>query len=197
MIGNSALFGFRATGAILATAFSEQRKSVSIEYRILIVQLMVMLLAVFFFASTVTASDFSLTTKHQSEKLSLYTSLYTKHFDPEPEHVNDQNMLGFEVDSDTRWLWGFARFDNSFGQESHYLYLGQKWRAFDSDQWYYKVTGGLLHGYKEPYEDKIPFNDLGIAPAIIPGLGYRNKSFFAEYAQLGLSGGLVTVGVKF
>ena len=144
-----------------------------------------------------TASDFSLTTKHQSEKLSLYTSLYTKHFDPEPEHVNDQNMLGFEVDSDTRWLWGFARFDNSFGQESQYLYLGQKWRAFDTDQWYYKVTGGLLHGYKEPYEDKIPFNDLGIAPAIIPGLGYRNKSFFAEYAQLGLSGGLVTVGVKF
>ena len=132
-----------------------------------------------------------------AEESYVYTSLYTTHYDPEPDHVNDQNMLGFENGIGGTRLWGLAMFDNSFGQESQYLYLGQKWRAFESDQWYYKLTGGLLHGYREPHEDKIPFNDLGIAPAIIPALGYRNKSFFAEFSQLGLAAGLITVGVAF
>ena len=135
--------------------------------------------------------------KRDTTETFLYTSLYTKHYDPDPDHVNDQNMLGFESETGLNRVWGLAIFDNSFGQESQYLYLGQKWRAFDSDRWYYKLTGGLLHGYKEPYEDKIPFNDLGVAPAIIPGLGYRNKSFFAEFSQLGLAAGMVTVGFVF
>lgn len=133
----------------------------------------------------------------KAEESYVYTSLYTTHYDPDPDHVNDQNMLGFENGLGGVRLWGLAMFDNSFGQESQYLYLGQKWRAFESDQWYYKLTAGLLHGYKEPYDDKIPLNDLGIAPAIVPALGYRNKSFFAEFSQLGLAAGLITVGVAF
>lgn len=132
-----------------------------------------------------------------AEETYVYTSLYTTHYDPEPDHVNDQNMLGFENGLGGVRLWGLAIFDNSFGQESQYLYLGQKWRAFESDQWYYKLTAGLLHGYKEPYDDKIPLNDLGVAPAIVPALGYRNKSFFAEFSQLGLAAGLITVGFAF
>lgn len=131
------------------------------------------------------------------EKRYLYTSLYTKHYDPEPDHVNNQNMLGFENQFKNKDLWGFVMFDNSFGQESQYLYAGRKWRAFESDNWYYKLTGGLLNGYEEPYEDKIPFNDLGIAPAVIPSLGYRNKTFFVEFVQLGLAAGMVTAGFSF
>lgn len=132
-----------------------------------------------------------------AEESYVYTSLYTTHYDPDPDHVNDQNMLGFENGLGGSRLWGLAIFDNSFGQDSQYLYLGQKWRAFESDQWYYKLTGGLLHGYKEPHDDKIPLNDLGVAPAIVPALGYRNKSFFAEFSQLGLAAGLITVGFSF
>lgn len=131
------------------------------------------------------------------EQRYLYTSLYTKHYDPKPEHVNKQNMLGFENEYEHNRLWGLAMFDNSFGQESQYLYVGKKWSAFYTDRWYYKVTGGLLHGYEGRYEDKIPLNDLGVAPAIIPAIGYRDKSVFAEFTQLGLSAGLITIGVAF
>jgi hypothetical protein len=127
----------------------------------------------------------------------VYTSLYTTHYDPDPDHVNDQKMLGLEFQTGNKRLWGLAMFDNSFGQDSQYLYLGKKWRAFSSDRWYYKLTGGLLHGYKEPYDDKVPLNDLGVAPAIIPSLGYRHKSFYAEFIQLGLSAGMITVGFSF
>ena len=177
----------------------ERRSSVTAENRIVIRIFVTMMLLAAFFSSQSEASEPNLWLLKGSEieKRYLFTSLYTRHYDPEPDHNNNQNMLGFENETENQRLWGFAMFDNSFGQESQYLYLGKKWRAFDSDRWYYKLTGGLLHGYKEPYEDKIPFNDLGVAPAIIPSLGYRNKSFFAEFVQLGLSAGMVTVGVSF
>ena len=76
-------------------------------------------------------------------------------------------------------------------------YVGRTYRALQSDRWNYKLTGGLLHGYKEPYEDKIPLNDLGVAPVIIPAIGYRNKHVFAEFSQLGLAAGMIIVGVSF
>ena len=57
----------------------------------------------------------------------VYSSLYTKHYDPDPDHVNDQNMLGFEGQTKDKRVMGLAVFDNSFGQESQYLYVGRKW----------------------------------------------------------------------
>ena len=127
----------------------------------------------------------------------LYSSLYTKHYDPDPDHVNDQNMLGFESQTKDKRVLGLAVFDNSFGQRSQYLYTGKKWRQFNSDHWNFKLTAGLLHGYKEPYDDKIPLNNLGVAPVIVPGLGYQNKTLAVEFVQLGLSAGLITVGFTF
>ncbi len=138
-----------------------------------------------------------LPTGSEVKQRSFYSSLYTKHYDPEPEHVNDQNLLGFETQYENDHLWGFAFFDNSFGQDSQYLYVGRKYRAFGSDRWYYKLTGGLLNGYDEPYENKVPLNDLGIAPAIIPGIGYQYKNFQSEFVQLGFSGAMITVGIAF
>ena len=142
-------------------------------------------------------SFLSLPTDSEIEKRYIYSSLYTTHYDPDPDHVNDQNMLGFELQMRDDSLWGLAMFDNSFGQDSQYLYVGSTYRAFQSDRWYYKLTGGLLHGYKEPYEDKIPLNNLGVAPVIIPAIGYRNKHVFAEFSQLGLAAGMIIVGVSF
>ena len=131
------------------------------------------------------------------EKRYVFSALYTKHYDPDPDHVDDRNMLGFEFQMRDSSLWGLAMFDNSFGQDSQYLYVGRTYRAFQSDHWYYKLTGGLLHGYKEPHDDKIPFNDLGVAPAIIPAIGFRHKSYFAEFSQLGLAAGMITAGISF
>ncbi len=132
-----------------------------------------------------------------ADQRNMYVSLYTRHYSPDPAHNNDQNMLGLEFDLEGQRLWGLAIFDNSFGQSSQYLYYGKRWRTFESDRWYLKVTGGLLHGYKEPYEDKIPLNGLGVAPAIIPAMGYRRNGFFVEFVQLGLSAGMVNVGRTF
>lgn len=125
------------------------------------------------------------------------TSLYTKHWSPDPEHVNDQKLLNIEFETTTRWIYGFAHFDNSFGQPSQYLYAGYSWPLFGTDWSYFKLTGGILHGYKEPYEDKIPLNDLGFAPAIIPTIGLRYKRVFTELQIAGTAAITVTAGFSF
>ena len=127
----------------------------------------------------------------------VQASVYTKHFDPDPDHVNDQKLLGAEAYFKNGWIAGGAIFDNSFGQDSQYVYMGRAWPLFKSDYWYFKLTGGLLNGYDEPYEDKIPLNGLGIAPAIVPALGFKYKFFVAEANLGGLAVVTVTAGVRF
>lgn len=127
----------------------------------------------------------------------IFTSLYTLHFEPEPDHVNNQKLLGVETHMENNWLFGLANFDNSFGQNSQYLYAGYLWDLFSSEHWYFKLTGGLLHGYKEPFQDKIPLNDLGVAPAILPTLGFRYKFFVTEVNLLGNAAVTVTAGISF
>ena len=34
------------------------------------------------------------------------TSLYTKHWDPDPEHVNNQKLLNIEFETTNRWIYG-------------------------------------------------------------------------------------------
>jgi hypothetical protein len=127
----------------------------------------------------------------------IYTSLYTKHFDPDPDHVNNQKALGIETRMKNNWVIGVAAFDNSFGQNSQYLYTGYQWDLFGSELWYFKLTGGLLHGYKEPYEDKIPLNGLGIAPVILPTLGFQYKFFVTEFNLAGIAALTITAGIAF
>jgi hypothetical protein len=131
------------------------------------------------------------------EQWYIFTSVYTKHFDPDPAHVNHQKLLGVETQMENNWVFGLAAFDNSFGQNSQYLYAGYKWDLFGSSLWYFKLTGGLLHGYKEPYEDKIPLNGLGVAPAILPTLGFQYKFFVAELNLAGTAAATITAGIAF
>jgi hypothetical protein len=125
------------------------------------------------------------------------TSLYTKHWSENPEHVNNQKLLNIEFETTNRWVYGFAHFDNSFGQPSQYLYAGYSWPLFGKDWAYFILTGGILHGYKEPYDEKIPLNDLGFAPAIVPTFGLRYKRVFTELQILGTAAVTVTAGFSF
>lgn len=125
------------------------------------------------------------------------TSLYTKHFKPEDYHVNKQQLVGVEARYDRDWVIGAAFFDNSFGQSSEFVYIGRSWWLGRSNHWYGKLMAGLLHGYEEPYEDKIPLNGLGIAPAVIPALGFRYRSFVIEANLGGVSTLTVTAGLSF
>ena len=76
------------------------------------------------------------------------------------------------------------------------MYGGYRWRPFTSLQpFYVKLTAGLVHGYSGEYQDKIPFNNSGIAPVIVPSLGYCINRFCSELVIFGGAGLLLTFGV--
>jgi len=118
------------------------------------------------------------------------------HFNSSDEHAKHSWLLGAEWIDDSRWLGGYSYFNNSFGQKCHYLYAGRWWQLSSSSPknfWCAKLTGGVLYGYKEPYEDKVPFNHNGWSPGVIPGLGYKMNRW---NVQLNLTGPglMMTVG---
>ncbi len=94
---------------------------------------------------------------------------------------------------------GLALFRNSFGQPSAYIYVGQQWNnLMGNPQLFAKVSAGLIYGYKGKYQHKIPFNDYGIAPAIIPSVGYSfTRDDSLQVMVLGTAGLLFSYGHSF
>lgn len=117
------------------------------------------------------------------------------HFNPSPDHTDYSWLVGAEWQHSSRWLAGYSYFNNSFGQKCHYLYGGRWWPLREHDpNWYLKLAGGLVAGYKQPHEDAIPYNHKGIAPGIVPGIGYRMNRLNIQLNLLGASALMVTVG---
>jgi hypothetical protein len=153
------------------------------------------------------------------DRLFLQTSVLSRHYESRPDHNNHQELIGIEwlAPSDYRfqwqkqssvvqrmpllrevtWLAGGASFLNSFSQRSTYLYGGGRYNLYVSRQGsiYVKVTAGLLNGYRGESRDKIPFNQYGTAPAVLPALGFQYKRLGVEAIPFGAAGVMVNVGV--
>ena len=119
----------------------------------------------------------------------------TIHFNHSDEHAKYSWLVGAEWQRSDRWLAGYSYFNNSFDQKSHYIYGGKWWPlGADNSNWYVKVTAGVILGYEKPYENKIPFNHNGVAPGLIPGIGYKHDRFNVQMNLLGKAGLMFTVG---
>ena len=126
---------------------------------------------------------------------------YTIHF-----HYDEDHQQSYLFDAEYhfketwlggQWIAGMALFQNSFGQFSQYLFGGLVWRPIEDHQpFYIKLTAGPLHGYSGQYKDKVPNNSTGVAPAIIPSVGYCvMKRYCGEFVLLGTNAALLTIGV--
>jgi hypothetical protein len=103
-------------------------------------------------------------------------SPYTYHFTPDDQH-KDVLMVGVEREHPNAKLDGITLFTNSFGQPTVYFY---PWGGVYPDiaginHLSFKWTAGVLYGYKDPYQDKVPYNHNGFSPAVIPALAYEFK----------------------
>lgn len=117
------------------------------------------------------------------------------HFESSDDHAGSKFFASLEAVRSDAWLYGLALFDNSFGQFSQYLYGGKSWNFSGKfEHFHFKLTAGLIHGYKDEYQDKIPMNNYGIAPAVIPGIGYKRDRWGADMILLGNSAMLFTIG---
>lgn len=152
------------------------------------------------------------------DRLLLQTSVWTKHYSPDSDHTNRQDLINLEWQApdsmrfdwqedgtavsrapwlkDVRWLAGAATFRNSFGHRSTYVYGGGRYdmHAAGNTRVYAKVTAGLLHGYRGEYRDKIPLNRFGVAPAILPAVGVEYRRMNVEMIPFGTAGVMFNVG---
>jgi hypothetical protein len=132
----------------------------------------------------------------RTDRFYAATSVYTKHFHYNAAHDNHQNLIQGEWNITEKWLAGVSLFDNSFGQDTQYVYGGYRFRPLETLQpLFIKVTAGLVHGYNGQYQSKIPFNNSGTAPVIIPSVGYCLSRFCSEVVFFGAAGAMVTFGV--
>ncbi len=128
----------------------------------------------------------------------LTLSPYTHHWNYNPDHhpvflgALDRTVAGNR-------FCGLALFRNSFGQPSAFGYVGQRWDGIGGHaKLFAKVSAGFIYGYKGKYQDKIPFNHYGVAPAIIPAIGYDfEKNESVQAMVLGRAGVLFAYGSSF
>ena len=100
-------------------------------------------------------------------------------------------LLGAEKMLDERYFAGVAFFSNSFGQPTEYVYAGAKFRPLDDmPKFFAKISAGVIHGYKSPYDKKIPINtSSGWGLGVIPSIGWDfNDQFAAQLNVLGSAG---------
>jgi len=107
-------------------------------------------------------------------------------------------VVNLEVNRESNWLYGLSLFNNSFGQFSQYLYLGKKWELPKIQKYLHvKLTGGVVHGYKDEFEDKLAFNSNGFAPGIVPSIGFKKDRLALDLIILGDAALMLAVGYDF
>lgn len=96
-------------------------------------------------------------------------------FEPDNQEHSYVWLLAAEKRLNERNFAGFAWFNNSFGQPTQYLYYGWRFQPLSSaPKLFLKLSAGLIHGYKEPYHKKIPFNSSsGWGFTAIPAIGWQ------------------------
>jgi hypothetical protein len=131
--------------------------------------------------------------------LSWQFSPLTYHFSQDDEH-KPVVMVGIEREHANAKLDGLTLFTNSFGQPTVYVYpWGGVYKSIAGiEHLSFKWTAGLLYGYREPYENKVPLNFKGLSPAVIPAFAYEFKPGWSGQVNfLGTAGLMFQVNAPF
>ncbi len=132
----------------------------------------------------------------KKDDIYLWGGTYT-HFSNSESYRGASWLLGVEVVKPNDHVYGVAVFNNSFGQFSQYFFYGKVFR-YKNTNFHGKITGGLIHGYKGEHRDNLYFNELlGVAPVIVPGIGYQKNRWGIDLYLLATQGLLLGVGYQF
>ncbi len=100
-------------------------------------------------------------------------SPFTAHWRPSEEHRKVWAVALERQRPDGRFTGG-SFFSNSFGQESVYAYVGERYTGFWGEpQLFAQWSAGVIWGYRGKYEDKLPLNTKGFAPGALVSLGWN------------------------
>ncbi|RKP49747.1 sn-glycerol-3-phosphate transporter [Pararobbsia silviterrae] len=124
------------------------------------------------------------------------TNLYNVHYHYDSAHLRYSPLIGVERRRDDGWLYGGTLFRNSFGQFCQLVYGGYLWNLGDTGI-YGKLIGGVMHGYRGEYRNKVPLNYGGFSPGVLPSLGYRYGPVRIETQFFWTNGLMITGGWAF
>ena len=134
----------------------------------------------------------------EGDRVMVEVGPYVYHYTHNTDHNQWPRLIGAEYETGSHWLGGAAFFRNSHYQNSAYAYVGKRWFIEPvSENLYVKLTAGLIYGYKEPYEDKLPLNHDGYAFGLVPALGYQFGRANAQLVFLGTNAVAITFGYDF
>ena len=124
-------------------------------------------------AQSAAASETASTPSGSADIWRVMVSPYTLHYHYSEDH-RAVYMLGLERQRADGYLAGASWFRNSFGQPSAYVYLGKRFNNFTPyEPLFAQLTGGILYGYKPPFEHKVPLNYKGFSPGAVASVGWQ------------------------
>ena len=120
------------------------------------------------------------------------------HFTDREDHDGLPVLLAVSRLKPKGYFYGLALFNNSFGQFSQFLYIGRvfQWQWLPEDL-RFKLALGVVHGYRDEFEDELPFTYKGYSPGLIPSIIFMRNRIGFELSLLSNAGLAVTVGYKF
>ena len=132
------------------------------------------------------------------DRVMLQYGPYVAHRVDNDGHNQWPNLVGVEWESGSHWLGGAATFKNSYYQRAAYVYAGRRWFLEKvNPNLYVKLSAGVVYGYKDPYEDRLPVNNDGYGLGIAPALGYQFGRANAQIVLLGTAAVTFTLGYDF
>ena len=128
----------------------------------------------------------------------LMMSPLTLHFHPDPQH-RYVYMLGLERQYTGGLLLGAAYFQNSFGQPSGYAFAGRRFSHVAGYQpLFVELTAGVIYGYVQPYNHKVPFVVNGFSPGALASAGWQfTPTISGQLNLLGLAAVMFQFSVDF
>lgn len=131
----------------------------------------------------------------ETGRLMLQVGPYVYHRIDNTGHNQWPRLIGLEYESSSHWLAGAASFRNSYYQDAAYFYGGKRWFVDTvSEHLYFKLSAGLVYGYRAPYENKLPVNHNGYGLGIVPALGLQYGRANVQIEFLGTIGLAITFG---
>ena len=131
----------------------------------------------------------------EGDRVMVEVGPYVYHRLDNDGHNQWPHIIGLEYETASHWLAGATSFENSYYQNAATLYGGKRWFIPPiSENFYVKVFGALVYGYKKPYENKLPINHDGYGFAIAPAIGYQFGRSNVQLMLLGTAAAVVTVG---
>jgi hypothetical protein len=154
---------------------------------------LLLLLLVFLLSNQASAQDAEAERDHTYVQMGGYI-----HFSSREEHDGPPVLVAVERSRPSNYYYGLALFNNSFNQFSQFLYFGREfpWQRVH-ENFRFRLSFGLVHGYRDEFEDELPLNYKGFSLGLVPSIGFRRNRVGFDLALLANAGLMLSVGYEF